>query len=854
MTEQETFLEARGLKAPESTPHAGPKYAKRLVEKGCHVHPLKLGSKAPASEKGLKDAALDAAAIYGNYGVAAGRSGLVIVDLDDYVAGNAVEEFIREFELTPTFSVQTGSGGRSWWYRAPEGSKFTNKQNVAGYRGVDIKAGEGYALGPGCTLHPDEIKKGSTGDGVYSFIPGETEFTDLPPKLAAKLEEMTRPVVQKVDIPDEVDADPRWIEATLDGIASDLMAAHEWVDGYTEAGPTGEQRGWDKLCADKALTLAGMAYDGMISMEQAQQIYRDNAPSDSGFRPEEKWAHNSAVAKNNPGMRKRPKPKDDFDFMMDDADDRSRSPKAGGGDEQKQERRGKTAIEIKLGPADSAWLLNELGTNGLSGFFLRTGSLVYTARVDSEGYIPPMDKRDLNGPATIVPANWEKVAAKVDHHYAVYMTKESDDGKKYKAPEYFPDKAARRALANMDTAMGLRQLHGVTHTPIVRADGSIISEAGYDDATGLLYLPDVDVEIPTDEAILSRVPEATARIRALVSEFAWAGPHDEANYLGMLITPLLRELCPPPYKLAAIGAHQPGSGKSLLARIMRDVHGGVFRADMPPTEEEMGKSIGGILSQTTAPVVQFDNVTTTLRSAILTALLTTATYSSRLLGSSNSVTMTNDRVWTITGNNLSLGGDLTRRTLMITIDPGVPNPEDRTGFKLNIPEYVSANRGQILADLLTMIRGWILAGSPAEPPSSSDDYAHWTTTVRGILEYCEVPGRFDHVKVESSNEDESEWASFLMTAYEVMDGAGAFTLSEYLAKGDPSAEVYSQILASLPERLHEKAMRAGGLRGIAKSLGRVATTMQGRHVRGYVMKHDGEFRGTKKWRIERYGA
>lgn len=845
------FLEARGLKAPERTPHSGPSNARRLVEKGCHVHPLKLGSKAPASENGLKDAKLDASEITSNYGVAAGRSNLVIVDLDDYVPGNGVEEFVRDFELTPTFAVRTGSGGRSWWYRAPEGSKFTNKQNVAGYRGVDIKAGEGYALGPGCVLHSSEIKKDSIGDGVYSWIPGEKEFTELPPKLAAKLEEMSRPVVQKVDVPDQVDFDERWVEATLTGIAADLQAAHNWDEGYTEPGPTGEQRGWDKLCADKALTLAGMAFDGMISMEQAQQIYRDNAPRDSGFRPEDKWAHNAAVAKANPGMRKRPKPRDDFDFMMDGVEDRSSAPKGGSGTGP-SEKRGKSEVQIKLGPADSAWLLNELGTNGLSGFFLRTGSLVYTARVDSEGYIPPMDKRDLNGPATIVAANWEKVAAKVDHHYDVYVMRiDEETGQKKRIPEYFPDKAARRALANMDTAIGLRQLHGVTHTPIMRADGSIISEAGYDDATGLLYLPDVEVEIPSDESILARVPEATARIRGMVSEFAWAGEHDEANYLGMLLTPLLREMCPPPYKLAAIGAHQPGSGKSLLARIMRDVHGGVFRADVPTSEEEMGKSIAGILSQTTAPVVQFDNVTTTLRSAILTALLTTSTYSSRLLGSSNSVTMANDRIWCITGNNLTLGGDLTRRTLPITIDPGVPNPEERTGFKLDIPDYVATNRGQILADLLTMVRGWILAGSPAEPPSSSDDYAHWTTTVRGILEYCEVPGRFDHVRVESSNEDDVEWAAFLAMAYEVL-GDRHFSITELLAKGDDSAERYQQIIGALPEKIHDKAMRTN-LRASGKSLGRMATTMQGRHVRGYVMKHVKDGRLGKVWQVDRYG-
>jgi hypothetical protein len=842
-----SFLEARGLKPAQKSEHKGPKWAAALVRKGCHVHPLKLGSKAPATEAGLKDAKQDASDIRGNYGVVAGRSGLVIVDLDDYVPGNAVEQFIADFELTPTFSVRTGSGGRSWWYRAPEGSDFTNKQNVAGYRGVDIKAGEGYALGPGCALHKDEIKKGSVGDGTYSWIAGEQDFAQLPPKLAAKLTELSAPRVIKVDVPDKVDASPAWVEATLNGIAGDLRAAQSWPEGHTEPGPNGDERGWDKLCADAALSLAGMAFDGMITMDQAREVYRDNAPIDDGFDPMSKWAHNAGKAKQNPGMRKRPKEQID---LLAGVEDRSRGKASAGDDASPDGDPSKPEYELTNGPEDSAWLLQELGTNGLAGFFLRDGRLVYTARVDSEGYIPPMDKRDLNGPATIQAANWEKVAAKVDHHYHVYKTKSDDKGNSWEVPSYFPDVAAKRAYANIDTSLGLRQLHGVTHTPIIRSDGSVLGEAGYDDRTGLLYLPDVDVELPDDDHILPAVPAARDRIRAMVSEFSWTGPNDEANYLGLLLTPLLRELCPPPYKLAAIGARERGSGKSLLARIMRDVHGGVFRADLPPTEEEMGKSIAGILTQTTAPVVQFDNVDKTLRSAILTALLTSASYSGRLLGSTNSVSMSNDRLWVVTGNNISLGGDLTRRTMAVTIDPGVPNPEERTGFKLNIPEYVASNRGQILADLLVLIRGWVLAGSPTEAASSSDDYAHWTTTVRGILEHAGIEGRFDGTRLESSNEDDVEWAGFLGMAHEVM-GEARWTMGDLLAKGDATPEAYQQILAALPERVHDKAMRTN-LRATAKSLGRLASARDGRHVLGYVMKSAGEIRKQKTWQVERY--
>ena len=856
---EKSFMEERGLTVPQST-HLGPSRAARLVDSyGCHVHPLKLGMKAPATSSGLKDAKPDASDITGNYGVHTGRSGLVIVDLDDYVSGNGVADFIREFELTPTFSVITGSGGRSWWYQAPEGSKYRSAQNFAGYTGVDIKAGESYALGPGCQLHPSQIKEGATGNGSYEWDSGVgvKEFSELPPKLAAKLEEAARPKVVAVsDTPHEAyDAMDDATKARVDKyVATALSGIYAWMDrAKTWAKneyPEGD--GWNPGTLSRTKEVAELVKADWNSydVDQAQNDLLEHLPRDSGFPLGTGMSmFLRAMSKEDVAPRRYPLD-DDVDLM---AGLPYRPGKALGGDPDApvgSPPQAKREYKLENGPGDADWLLSELGTNGLSGFFLRGGQLVYTSTVDSEGYIPPRDKRDQNGPATIQTANWEKVAGKVDKHYQVYTMKEGEDGKKWPARDYMPMRAVKSALANIDVAAGLRQLHGVTHTPIVRADGSILSTPGYDDATGLLYLPDVEVEVPSDDAILAAVPAAIGRIRSMISEFSWTGPDDEANYLGLMLTPLLRELCPPPYKMGAIGAHQPGSGKSLLGRVLRDIHGGVLRADMPMTEDELSKSVVGILSQTTAPVVQFDNVTRTLRSPMLTALLTTATYSGRLLGSSSSVSMTNDRLWIITGNNLSLGGDLTRRTLWCTIDPGVPNPEERTGFRLDLPLYVAANRGQILADLLVLIRGWILAGSPAEPPSSSDDYAQWTTTVRGILAHAGVPGLFDGTKVESTNEDDAEWALFLATAYDLTEGR-EWTAGDLLSKGDESAAVYQKLLASLPEKLHDKAVRSN-LRATGKSLGRLATAQEGRHVSGLVLKQVGMRKGVKVWRVRKY--
>jgi putative DNA primase/helicase len=182
-----SFLESRGLRPAVETKHLGPMSAKKLVSAyGCHVHPLALGTKRPATKNGLKDALPDASAITGNYGVVAGPSQIVAVDLDDYVTDNEIKTFLDTFQLPPTFTLTTGSGGRSMWFRAPEGVEL--RQRLDFVRGVDIKAGQSYVLGPGNRLHPSEIKKGATGDGEYVFDKtSPKEFAPLPQGLVDAL-------------------------------------------------------------------------------------------------------------------------------------------------------------------------------------------------------------------------------------------------------------------------------------------------------------------------------------------------------------------------------------------------------------------------------------------------------------------------------------------------------------------------------------------------------------------------------------------------------------------------------------------------------------------------------------------
>lgn len=430
-------------------------------------------------------------------------------------------------------------------------------------------------------------------------------------------------------------------------------------------------------------------------------------------------------------------------------------------------------LQVEDGPANVRWLRRYLGAAPAFGWmFLRGSQVVRVTCANQEGYIRPSHDHEDNGPATVAPLTGEVLSTKLSD--ILHVWQETLSGSQ--VPTFMPVNDCARALAMPEELTRLRVLRGITHTPIPRSTGGMITEPGYDHESGVLLhpidrLPDVPEQVDT-----RRVAEATGYVRGLLADFAWVGEHSEANYVGALITPFLRLVAPPPYKLIAIDAHQRGSGKTLLAEVARIIHGGTLRS-WPSSDEELAKQVTSILTRTTAPVCVIDNIRGLIRSPKLEALLTSATWTDRVLGTSNDTTVGNDRLWVATANNLAAGGDLDRRTVWVRIDPGLERPEDRPSGSFAIPDLIShvrRNRTRIIGELLTMIAWWDAQGRPLGEQATADSYGLWVATVRGILGACGVPGTFDHA--ESRKEDldpDAVQAGEFLTALADVFGTGA---------------------------------------------------------------------------------
>lgn len=611
------------------------------------------------------------------------------------------------------------------------------------------------------------------------------------------------------------DAEKHWADEHVAGILSywtDLLTeAVSWDDGARDE----SGRGWEALSRDLAWSLARLAATPWVGLDEdgAELLYDDLLPPElaADSRVGGKW-YDGIVGKAGETPIE-PPPWDGMTVMR----------------EAERVDAGNDALCAE-------WLRNEIGMSGtpLAGLFRRGEDIIHTPRIDEEGYVPlTADARDHDGPAQVRVAGVPRVRSRVQFSYNV--TKFNAKRNRW-VESVFPADAVALVMGDVYMLPNLRVLRGVTHTPMLRADGTVLDSVGYDEVSARLFLPDVGlgaVRVP-EAPTAGEVDAARSLVLSMLVDFPWNSPHDRANYLAGLLTPLVRELVAPPYKMLAINAHQRGSGKSLLAWVLRTLHGGVLRGDVPRDGEEFRKQITSVLATTTAPVVQFDNVRH-LEATQLDALLTTDLWSDRLLGRSAEVTSRNDRLWVATGNNISLGGDLVRRVLWSSIDPQVPNPEARTDFAVtDLKGWVRARRAELLGALLTLVRAWVREGRPVGERVGEDDYARWIEALRGVLAVAGIDGVIGHPDTVRQGEtsDDDEWGGFLLAVQERF-GDAAWSSGQVAELG---------LFDEAPEGMNSSS---------ARSIGKWLTNREGQWASGVAVRCAGVVDNSKRWKVVR---
>lgn len=330
-----------------------------------------------------------------------------------------------------------------------------------------------------------------------------------------------------------------------------------------------------------------------------------------------------------------------------------------------------------------------------------------------------------------------------------------------------PTVSVAKAVLSAAEWPGLPLLAGVTPFPVIRTDGTLQSAEGYDEHTRLFYRPAFKVrdvpEVPSADAVRWAKEFILGQV---IHDVCFDTDASKANYLALLITPLLRLYLGGLPPLGVISAVTRGSGKTLLTEILKAVYGANLKP-WPKHDEEMGKVITATLKDDVEPVMVFDNVGPfdTVDHATLAAVLTTKEWSGRLLGSSTTFGGINDRLWCVTGNNVALGGDIASRSILVRLDPGMENPDERTDFVIrNIWAWLEddENRSNLLAALLVLVRSWIVAGAPRDKSLSMRNFTAWAQAMGGFLAHHGIGGFLENKQeLAVSDDEETSTIAFL---------------------------------------------------------------------------------------------
>ena len=642
-------------------------------------------------------------------------------------------------------------------------------------------------------------------------------------------------------VDDEVEATPVTGTVTMDGLeAEGRDAARRWYLGGIEAQlrdlaacasmPEGARdeygRGWEKICADVAHKVQRYGLALGLESSDLREKYLQAAPR--GGDVTDTWLAHKWNAQGRLAAQKGAWP------LPDDFGTRESYASAMFGDAPQVVHEAATAaapskpsVNVTNLAVAYEWALREIGTGPLSDLFRRGSDLVLVSD-------------------DIETVNVRTLRALIQQRYDVHKeTVVGDEVKQTRA--MFPKDAADILSVNARRMPNLRELKGVTRTPMVRPDGTVLDRPGFDGATGYIYAPDGAAVFPVPERPLpENVTQAKAIIDYMLTDFAFVSPESRANYIGLMLTPLLRLLAPPPYKLGSIEAHQPGSGKSFLGRALISLHGGSESASIPVNDEEFAKVIGSVFDTERGGAYMFDNVTGGVRSPVLTSLLTQPRFTGRRLGSSSLITAVNDRLWVLTANNAQLGGDLARRVVRVMIDPGVPNPEKRTGFVIDDWErWVRGKRNDILWSLLVLVRHWYASGTP-QVKRSTDSYARWTAITDGVLRTAGyAPFDSEAVSVEVDDPDEDELAT-LLGAVLAAHGSESWQVRDLTDRTIASGKEAPGFIDidAFPQHTTE----FGNVN--RKKLGWWLKRNQGRWARGMCLIRGGDTAGSARWKIK----
>jgi hypothetical protein len=322
-----------------------------------------------------------------------------------------------------------------------------------------------------------------------------------------------------------------------------------------------------------------------------------------------------------------------------------------------------------------------------------------------------------------------------------------------------PPPSIARCLLDKDDHKGIRYLRTVVSFPTMDGAGNISCEEGYNPDTEVYFAGGVRISVK-DKPTLADSKEAIAKLLDVVIDFPFAGDEHRASWIAALLSPLSRFMHDGNIPLIVLQANAARTGKTRLAKIISLIVSG---ADIPfithsESSEEERKKMFSFLKMGRC-VALVDNVVGMFGSAIVNAIITSRFFEDRNLGGNRISSVVNDTSWMVSGNNIQLAPDTAERCLNIRLNCNEEHPALRSNWKHpELFEHVLKNREELLSCALTILRAYVVAGSPKQNIPAWGSFESWSNLVRGALVWA---GMKDPAETRNELERDADASRFI---------------------------------------------------------------------------------------------
>ena len=475
-------------------------------------------------------------------------------------------------------------------------------------------------------------------------------------------------------------------------------------------------------------------------------------------------------------------------------------------------------------------------------FYCRAGQLV---RVLSDG-TPELTSDGIARPVEAARIRPAKPVLRDELSRLIRFVRERESKEESRQADCHPPLWCLEAVANREVWPGIPRLEGIVSCPVMRVDGTILIQPGYDLASELyldyrgqpLELP----EHPTRDDALT----AARYLMDLVSEFPFGSELARAAWLACVLSPFARHAYDGPTPLFLIDANTRGSGKTLLA----DVAGMIFtgsttpRMSSPNDDDEFRKRITA-LARSGDAVVLIDNVSGTLGCPSFDSALTSTRWKDRILGTSETAEFPLSSVWIATGNNVVVVADTSRRTCHIRLESPEEKPEERGGFRHpKILDHVQNHLHTYRAATLTILAAYVLAERPSMGLRPWGSFEGWSDLVRNAVVFAGLPdpGETRQALAERCDTQANALRALFHHWSNIDPDGKGLTAAEILKLASEADRL--SIRESLVELCDTPADELPTPKSLGKRLGKLVRTVAAGH---HLTCRD--VHGTKTWRV-----